>query len=237
MVVQPGAGLHIRISNLLFRVTSWWHWDINLEDGGDTWQVMLQGTFPHNFAFNDSLVYVAADEGMFVSNDRGENWFKLPPIRDSQTGEEILSEVFFSAGVSGDDFEKRFWAGSDDGLASTADNGNTWRVHRSFISTKKANTPNAYAYPSPFSPSRHGYIRFQYDITRAGEVIIDIYDFAMDKVATIREYESAPTDNSSDRSAKWNGINEHGVSVASGVYFFRTNVEGKITWGKLIVIN
>jgi len=207
------------------------------DDGGATWQVMLEGTFPHNFAFDDSIVHVAADEGMFVTNDGGENWFKLPAIRDYQTGEEILSEVFFSAGVSKEDGYSRFWAGSEDGLASTIDRGNTWRVYHSFQSTRKSSTPSAYAYPSPFSPSRHGYIRFQYDITRAGEVNIDIYDFAMDKITTITEYETAPEGNSRDRSAKWDGTNDKGIVVASGVYFFRVNVEGKITWGKLIVIN
>jgi photosystem II stability/assembly factor-like uncharacterized protein len=207
------------------------------DDGGETWIVMLEGTFPHNFAFNDSIVYVATDEGMYVSDDGGANWFILPDIRDSETGEEILTQEFYSAAISDEVIQKRFWAGSADGLASTIDNGNTWDVHRSFKSTSDNATPSAYAYPSPFSPSRHGYIRFQYDITRAGEAIIDIYDFSMDKVASIREYEPDPTGNAPDRSAKWDGRNDEGMLVASGVYFFRANIEGKITWGKLVIIN
>ena len=63
------------------------------------------------------------------------------------------------------------------------------------------------------------------------------YDFAIDHVASIREYESEPIGDTNDRSAKWDGKNDAGVTVASGVYFFRVNVEGNITWGKLVVIN
>ena len=66
---------------------------------------------------------------------------------------------------------------------------------------------------------------------------IDIYDFAMDKVIGFTEYESSPSGNSPDRSAKWDGRNSRGAVVASGVYFFRVKVEGKVTWGKLVIIN
>ncbi len=207
------------------------------DNGGESWETMLAGRFAHNFAFNDSVVYVATDSGMYVSNDRGQNWYILPRIYDYQTGEELLDDEYFSAAISTFDEVKQFWAGNGDGLASTINNGNTWEVHRSFRSTRESLTSSAYAYPSPFSPSRHGYIRFQYDITRGGEVIIDIYDYAMDHVATIREYEASPVGETFDRSAKWNGTNNTGAVVASGVYLFRVNIDGKITWGKLVVIN
>ena len=210
-------------------------------NGGETWQVMLENTFPHNFAFDDSVVYVAADEGLFLSNDGGENWYTIPPIRGNRrdliTGEEILTNKFYSAAVSKEPQGTCLWLGSADGLVTTFDNGNSWTVHRSYISTTKRNDPPVYAYPSPFSPSRHGYIRFQYDVTKPTEVIIDIFDWGMDKVATVREFESDPTGNVNDRSAKWDGRNNQGDVVASGVYFFRTEIEGKVNWGKLVVIN
>jgi hypothetical protein len=207
------------------------------ENGGESWETMLTGTFTHNFAFDDSVVYAATDLGLYVSNDGGKNWYTVPVIHDYITGEELNGIEYYSAAVTHEGIFNRLWAGNEDGLGSTIDNGNTWRVHRSFKSTQGNDTPNAYAYPSPFSPSRHGYLHFQYDITREGEVVIDIYDFAIDHVATIREYESAPIESTFNRSARWNGKNDAGMTVASGVYFFRINVEGKITWGKLVVIN
>jgi hypothetical protein len=207
------------------------------DNGGESWETMLPGTFAHNFAFDDSVVYVATDLGMYVSNDAGINWYQLPIIRDNISGEEIFGVEYFSAAVTNEGAFQRLWAANEDGLGSTIDNGNSWKVHRSFRSTRSENVPAAYAYPSPFSPSRQGYVRFQYDITRAGEVLIDIYDFAIDHVASIREYESEPAGDTNDRSTKWDGRNDAGVTVATGVYFFRINVEGKITWGKLVVIN
>lgn len=205
-------------------------------DGGASWDVMLEGTFPHNFAFDENRIYVAADEGMFVSDDGGENWYVLPHIKDSATGEEILTTVYYSAGVTSHT-QKKFWGGSADGLASTSDNGNTWKIYRSFQSTRGMNVPNAYAYPSPFSPSRQGYVRFQYDISRTGEVLIEIYDFAMDKVATIRDYKYTADSDPGDRSSKWDGRGDNGEVVASGVYLFRVKIEEEVTWGKVVVIN
>lgn len=207
------------------------------KNGGESWETMLEGTFSHNFAFDDSVVYVASDLGMFVSNDGGENWYTLPEIEDHITGEKLNGIEYYSAAVTSEGAFNKFWAGNEGGLGATIDNGNTWRVHRSFKSTQGEDAPSAYAYPSPFSPSRHGFIRFQYDISQEGEVVVDIYDFAIDHVATVREYESSPIDGTNDRNAKWDGTNDAGFTVATGVYFFRINVEGKITWGKLVVIN
>ena len=207
------------------------------DNGGETWEVMLPGVFAYNFAFDDSIVYVASDKGLYVSADAGMHWYTMPPIVDFRSGEEILTEKYYSAGVSTEFPASRLWAGSGDGLASTIDNGNHWYINRSYQSTRAPAVSKVYAYPSPFSPSRQDFVRFQYDITRAGEVEIDIYDFAMDKVASIREYETAPGGASYDRSAKWNGTSDSGRTVASGVYFFRAKVEGKVTWGKLVLIN
>jgi hypothetical protein len=205
-------------------------------NGGETWELVLDNVFAHNFAFYQSTVYVAADEGMFVSDDGGLSWHTFPAIHDYQTGEEILLPEYYSAGVSLDNGLPQLWIGTSDGLATTIDNGNHWKVIRSYQSTSKKDVADVYAYPSPFSPSRHGYIRFQYDITRPTEVIIDIYDFALDKVATVREFERIPVGNSRDRSARWDGRNKYGHEVASGIYYFRANIDGKINWGKLVVI-
>jgi ligand-binding sensor domain-containing protein len=207
------------------------------DNGGETWEVVLDSIFAHNFAFYESKVYVAADEGLFVSDDGGETWYTLPNIRDYQTGEELINPQYYSAGISVENGNPRLWVGTSDGLAATNDNGNHWKVIRSYQATRKENVANTYAYPSPFSPFRNeGYIRFQYDITQSTEVIIDIYDFAMDKVTTIREYETGPAGNSPDRSAKWDGRNKYGHVVADGIYYFRVNIDGEINWGKFVVI-
>lgn len=206
-------------------------------DGGESWTTMLETNFAHNFAFDEERVYVAADEGMFLSDNGGETWYMLPHITDSETGEEILTNMYYSAGVNHYGGVKSLWAGSADGLAATSDNGNTWSVYRSYQSTKKADVADAYAYPSPFSPSRHEYVRFQYDIASSGPVLIEIFDYAMDKVATIRDQKTISDPANGDRSSKWDGRSDAGNVVASGVYLFRVQTDSKTTWGKIVIIN
>jgi photosystem II stability/assembly factor-like uncharacterized protein len=206
-------------------------------NGGHTWSVFLKDKFIHNFGFDGTRVYAAADDGMFFSDDDGENWYKVPAIMDNITKEELFTETFYSAGIQSFTNGKRVWLGSSDGLAYTENNGNTWRVIRSFISTKVRTDPSVYAYPSPFSPSRDDYVRFQFDMNESGDIKVDIYDFAMAKVASISGYYTIADKNYSDRSIKWNGKNSAGDVVASGVYFFRAEINGKVSWSKLVIIN
>jgi len=72
------------------------------------------------------------------------------------------------------------------------------------------------------------YIRFEYDTNKHLDEPIKIYDFAMDPVAEIPVGDLKP---------KWDGKNSRGDVVASGVYFFRAKVDGKVTWGKIVIIN
>ncbi len=206
-------------------------------NGGLSWDVMLPGIFAHNFAFDGARIYVAADEGLFISEDDGYSWYVAPPVRDTNTGEEILSDEYYSVAVQKTGLVTRLWLGSADGIAVTADNGNTWNVIRSFVSTKIRKEPEVYAYPSPFSPARNGYIRFQYDITKSVDVEIKVYNFAMEEVATIRDNQAYISTNDSDRSTKWDGRDSDGEIVASGVYFFRAKIGSRVAWGKLVVIN
>jgi hypothetical protein len=202
-------------------------------NGGVSWDVVLEGVFAHNFGFEGENVFVAADEGLFISDDGGENWYTLPPVSDTNSGEVILQEEYYSAAGQG----TRWWFGNADGLATTNDKGNTWRIIRSFVSTRERTSPGVYAYPTAFSPSRGGITRFQYDIEGETDVDVKIFNFAMEQVTTITATESAPAGTSADRSSYWDGRDGHGNLVASGVYFFRAKIGKKVQWGKIVVIN
>ncbi len=215
------------------------------KNGGLTWNIHLQeelsdGTFPRYVAFYDSAVYVATEKGVYKTIDDGLTWFQLPAIRDSETGEGLFTSTYFSVATSpATPPFHRLWVGSADGLGSTANNGFDWTVFRSFISTRSERTnPRVYAYPSPFSPLHSDRpCRFQFDIDDAGVVTIDIYNFAMEKVVTLQENETAPVNGTNDRSITWDGKDSNGRLVDNGVYFFRATVGGKVTWGKIAVIN
>jgi ligand-binding sensor domain-containing protein len=206
-------------------------------NGGHTWEVSLQGVFVHNISFDGARVYAASDDGIFFSDDEGATWYKIPPVFDRVTNEELFGTVFYCSATQPTVNGTRVWIGGSDGMAYTEDNGNNWRVIRSFVSTKIRTTPPVYAYPSPFSPSRDDYIRFQFDMAQSGDVKITIYDFAMAEVAAVSGYYQIADKNNSDRNIKWDGKNYAGDVAASGVYFFKAEINGKTSWGKLVIIN
>ena len=211
-------------------------------DGGRTWQNLLvnelsDGTFARNIAFYDSAVYVATEKGVYKTVDGGENWYKFPVIQDQISDEQLLTQEFYSVSTSpAEGALHRVWLGSADGLGTSADNGYSWTIFRSFISTRERTDPSVYAYPNPFSPDREMFVRFQYNVTKAGNVNIDIFNFALERVKTIRDEIILPI-RSYDRSAHWDGRDSNGRMVDNGVYFFRVEVEGKVNWGKIVVIN
>lgn len=212
-------------------------------DGGISWQNFLkdelsEGGFARAIAFHDSAVYVATEMGVFESVDGGESWLRFPHIIDDISGEEILSEKFYSVATAPlDGAGHVLWLGSADGLARTENNGYQWTIFRSFVSTRQRTEPAVYAYPNPFSPARGTFLRFQYNIQQATTVKIDIYNFAMEKVISLQEFEAVPEQNTFDRSAAWDGRDNNGRMVDNGVYFFRALLDGRKTWGKIVVIN
>lgn len=209
------------------------------EDGGLTWTICLEGEFAHNFAFDDSVVYVATDNGLFKSLDYGETWASFPQIVDHNTGEGLYTTEINSAGVGPN---HGLWIGSSDGLARTLDNGMTWRIFRAFQKPGIAGTPQTYAYPNPFSPLRHnviggdGHVRFQYKTVRSTSVTVRVYDFGMNLVRTVTEGRMRPTPG--DYAEVWDGNNDVGQMVANGVYFYMVSLTGEEPlWGKVMVVN
>ena len=211
------------------------------EDEGLSWEICLEMEFAHNFAFDslNSAVYVATDNGLFKSLDFGENWASFPRIWDYESGEGIYSTEVYSVVVSPG---YSLWVGSADGLAMSQDDGMTWKLFRAFKIPGMEGTPDTYAYPNPFSPSRHnriggdGHVRFQYKTEVATRVTVRVYDYSMRLVCTVVENLSRPMPG--DYAELWNGRNDFGSSVANGVYFYKIELEcEKQIWGKVMVVN
>ncbi len=210
------------------------------EDNGDTWIVMLEGEFAHEFGFEDNgAVYVATDNGMFKSLDLGETWAVFPLIKDAETGEAMYTTEM-SDMTQGP--QNSIWLGSSDGLARSFNNGMTWNIFRAYVPAGLENEPLTYAYPNPFSPTRdnmfggEGYVRMQYYLSEPSEVSIKIYDFGMNLVRAVVEHKMRS--NAGDYAEVWNGRNGVGDIVANGVYFYKLEIQGKNpVWGKIMVVN
>jgi hypothetical protein len=182
---------------------------------------------------------VATEKGAYKTINNGQSWFKMPQIRDFESGEALLTNTFYSVATSSAPAPfHRVWLGSSDGLASSADNGYTWTIFRSFVSTKdERREPRVYPSPNPYSPTRYDPLKFRFDISAQVSARIDIYNFAMERVITLGPYALAPTGGTFDRFIPWDGLDNNRRMVDNGVYFFRAQIGDEVTWGKIVVIN
>lgn len=204
------------------------------DDSGNTWRNSLAGVKAYDFAFKDSIAYVASEQGLYRSSDGGESWSRSGSIIDAATGNALTTPVFFSAGVIADSV----YGGSADGLARTIDNashpfGLGWDVQRTNQPVGSAGS--TYAYPNPFSPKQEAQ-RIHYSTGgAAAAVTIEVFDFGMNRVRTV--IRDAQRNGTAEHDEIWDGRTDDGSALPNGVYFYRVTVGGgDPAWGKLMVI-
>jgi photosystem II stability/assembly factor-like uncharacterized protein len=204
------------------------------EDGGATWRTALLGEFTHNIAFKDSIVYIAADGGLYRSSDNGTSWLRTGTIYDPVTLQRFASPVIYAVAARGD----TVWIGGPDGLAYTIDSasepfGSAWHIFRTYEPV--ANAAKTYSYPLPFSPANE-VVRLHYSTQgQTVPVTVRIFDFGMQPVKTL--IRGATRSGGLEHDEIWDGRDDLGRRVANGVYFYRVEVEGKEPmWGKILVL-
>ena len=215
-------------------------------DDGLTWYSVpvLQGERGYNLFVLDSLIYVAAESGLWKSRD-GVNFARFKPAVDAVSNDQIVDNDVFAV------FHDRrpyygdvLWIGTGDGLARNLDPDNsatgkesTWRIVRTNVTPGKL-----YAYPNPFSPyinnilEGDGYVRFHLPASGKGkprgrEISLRIYNFAMESVRTLSYNRGA-----GEGILKWDGKDDGGISVANGTYFCDVFYDQERHWIKIVVV-
>jgi len=209
-------------------------------DDGITWRTALLGERVYNIVSLDSLIFAATSSGLWKSLD-GENWAMFDPPIDHTflTQKQILTNTVYTLAIEDRDTIPRVWIGTLDGAALSADiHGSSWEIYQANHDPKEI-----YAYPNPFSPLSHnrlnsdGFVRFHTDQIANPLVVLDIFNFAMEKVHH-QEYDL----NTYQGALKWDGRGSSGEHVANGVYFIRLNYSTSVNkapadmWTKLIVV-
>jgi hypothetical protein len=205
------------------------------DDSGATWQNFLSGIKAYDFAFQDSIVYVATDEGIYRSPDGGLSWYSTSGTIVDKTGRQMVTGgTVFATVVIGD----TVYAGTGDGLARTIDGpghifGQEWDILRAARPLTSANS--SYAYPNPFSP-RQEMVRFHYSTGgQSAPVTIEVFDFGMNRVRTL--VRDAVRGGSGEFDEVWDGTDDSGRMVLNGVYFYRLTVgSSDPMWGKVMVL-
>ena len=85
------------------------------------------------------------------------------------------------------------------------------------------------SYPNPFNPMT----TIEFYVARDTEVDITIYDAAG---RTVRRLVRSRQFQNGTHQVRWNGINDSGVRVSSGVYFFRFAADGQEFSSKLVLL-
>jgi hypothetical protein len=85
-------------------------------------------------------------------------------------------------------------------------------------------------YPNPFNPTT----TIKYSIAEKGRVTLKIYDAAGRLIRTLVDQDQAP--QTSGFETIWNGLNDQGRRVASGVYFYRLNAKDFSQTKKMVLL-
>ncbi len=93
-------------------------------------------------------------------------------------------------------------------------------------------TPTEFAlhqnYPNPFNPQTN----IPYDLAEGGDVVLRIYNLLGQEVRTLVRERQAP----GRYTIQWSGMDDRGVSVSSGIYFYQVSVAGKFQDAKRLML-
>jgi hypothetical protein len=108
----------------------------------------------------------------------------------------------------------------------------SWMQSLTNIDITATETPRAYAlaqnYPNPFNPSTV----IRYEMKEKGLVTIRIYDVSGRLVRTL----SSGVKDAGRYSVAWNGANERGAEVASGIYFYKMETDDFNLTKKMVLL-
>lgn len=203
------------------------------DDGGVSFRQTLIGERINDIGFKDNYVFAAGDKGLFISQNGGDTWVRSSQVSSPNAFIKYSAQFYSVASTT-----NRVWIGTEDGLASTDDFGQSWEITRVDFPLTGGNfyQPNAknvtsYAYPNPFSPRIHEVVRIKFEIEETYNTNIRIFDRSMNLVREIKE---TPL-NSGTYEAIWDGKDSQGRSLSNGPYIYVIESGNRQITGKILL--
>ena len=107
-----------------------------------------------------------------------------------------------------------------------------WAAGVVSIDDDQLQTPERFAlkgnYPNPFNPTTN----IMFTLNTQSEVTLSVYSILGQEIAQIQSGNMRP----GFHSIQWNGLDQSGIQVASGVYFYQLNVAGQSKTGKMMLL-
>jgi len=205
-----------------------------IRDGGALIEQTLLGEKVYDFAFDGNRVYVAGDNGLFISDNAGRSWDSISQFKDTNSGQIVRphAAVFSVESDAG-----ALWVGTSDGLLFSEDRGTTWSLFRVNVPLHPDKPSNAvpdvdtFAYPNPFSKGEDVFVRIKFESNASTTAHVNIFDFGMN---VVRSFSRSATEG--DNEITWDGSNNDGVSVPNAVYFYEVRLGNQVNRGKILVI-
>jgi photosystem II stability/assembly factor-like uncharacterized protein len=188
------------------------------DDGGVSWKTQyLPCTWLNDVVFtDDSTGWVVGDYGfIWHTTDRGINWIKV----ESGTTADLYRIFFFDNGKKG-------YIMGDSCTLLTYDGTDGVKEEQPPVALSFELFQN---YPNPFNPMT----QIEFQIVSPGFVSLVIYDLLGKEVITLLNEEK----KSGTYTVKWNGEDNCGKKVSTGIYFYRLRSDISCKTRKMILIN
>jgi photosystem II stability/assembly factor-like uncharacterized protein len=245
-------------SNIIFAGTEFSGDILKSTDYGEDWDTtgfVSDGSIIYSlqFAKTSSTIYAGSSPGyssttgIFKSTDGGKTWtnpkFGLPDTA-SVLGIQIMYDsnetVFLTTGwiyksISSEPWKKigsggtltlfktKLYAGSKGVLVSDLVTS---------INDKERSRPNEFQlvqnYPNPFNPGTN----INYELSKSSQVLLEIFDIQGKEIKTLVNKYERP----GKYSVYWNGKDNTGIHVSSGVYFYIFCAQGYSVSRKMIYL-
>ncbi|MEJ2535780.1 MAG: T9SS type A sorting domain-containing protein [Calditrichia bacterium] len=234
-------------------------------DNGENWVSVNSGfpsnVFIQDINSNNNFIYVSTiNSGLFRSSSNGDDWEEIGGgiINDVAYSIETKNEqifigtrasgVFYSDdnGLTWMEFNERLFSGfsgtypsvlsmivKSDTVYCGLQNYGVWKspiptitnaAIDEFLPTEFSLSQN---YPNPFNPVT----TIQYNLPQKGEVVLKIYDMLGREIKTLVDR----VQSSGKKSVIWDGTDQLGNLVSSGIYLYRLR-SGEITDSKKMIL-
>jgi len=205
---------------------------LKTQDGGQTWRKTDSGTQEDVYSIgfkNEQEGWAGTETGLLHTTDRGETWQRVPmryihgPIR----------EIEFDKDGTGYAYTHKFYPNEDLNsrpggyiLLLVLKEGGVEVAHPKPVSPYSFTLhPN---YPNPFNSTTI----FRFSLPETEAVTLTIYNIRGQRVHTLVDKSL----ESGEHEVIWNGTNQAGQAVASGVYVARLRWQGEVKTRKVVVL-